>query len=175
MTWPRRHPKLGWVHTGFAAGPDAIHPKIAASLPDKGVPRVYTGHSKGGAEAILGAALACLAGHNVKFLIVFNPPRSTLGTRVLEILASHGVVMLRIVARGDPVSHLPPFFMGYSHLFDPSYVGQGWDAAPDHPLRAVYKDMIHERLANGTLIAGRAAAKLAWARDLGPNSSAAPG
>lgn len=163
---PRRHPKLGWVHTGFARGVDAVHPKIVADLPDRGVPIIVDGHSKGGPEAIFEAARLVLDGYNVKYVIVFNPPRCTMGTRVLEILAGAGVVGLRIVARGDPVSHLPPFVLGYSHLFDAVYVGQGWDVEPDHPMKSTYFDLLTERQARKLLSPDQVARNRAWADSL---------
>ena len=130
---PVRHPILGLVHRGFASGVDAIWPKIVPTIPDKNMPLAFTGHSKGGAEATLAAALAVSEGRLVKYLITFGSPRVVASSKVEGILARGGVNMLRYVNRGDPVPSVPPWILGFRHIGVKIEIGEAWDIQPDHP------------------------------------------
>lgn len=138
---PWRHHTLGLVHTGFSDGVDAIWPAILASMPDKDMAIAFTGHSKGGAEATLCAALAVERGYLVKHLITFGSPRVAASGKVLDILARGGVNILRYVNRGDPVPRVPPWFFGYRHVGLAIEIGEDWDIASDHPAIA-YKQAL---------------------------------
>lgn len=131
--FPKKHPKLGLVHRGFAAGVDAIWPAIAAAMPDKAMAIAFTGHSKGGAEATLAAALAVSEGYNVKWLITFGSPRVAASGKIEDILARWGVNIARYVNRGDPIPSVPPWWLGYRHVGTEIEIGEAWDIAPDHP------------------------------------------
>lgn len=134
--FPIRHPVLGLVHRGFAAGVDAIWPAISASMPDKDLAIAFTGHSKGGAEATLAAALAVSEGYNVKWLITFGSPRVAASGKVEGILVRGRVSILRYINLGDPVPKVPPFWLGYRHVGRAIEIGQNWDIQPDHPALA---------------------------------------
>ena len=131
--FPINHSVLGLIHRGFAAGVTAIWPKISASIKDKDMPIGFTGHSKGGAEATLAAALAVSGGHNVKFVVTFGSPRVAASGRVMDILSRGGVNIIRYVNRGDPVPSVPPWFLGYRHIGEVIEIGEDWDIQPDHP------------------------------------------
>ena len=136
---PTSHPKLGLVHRGFAAGVAAIWPAISASMPDKDMAIAFTGHSKGGAEATLAAALAVSEGYNVKWLLTFGSPRVAASSKVENILVQGRVTVIRYVNRGDPVPSVPPWWLGYRHVGTAIEVGEAWDTAPDHPSREYRK------------------------------------
>lgn len=137
--FPTRHPKLGLVHRGFAAGVTAIWPAISASMPDKAMAIAFTGHSKGGSEATLAAAIAVSEGYNVKWLITFGSPRVAASRRVENILLRGRVTILRYVNLGDSVTSVPPWWLGYRHVGTAIEVGEDWDTAPDHPSREYRK------------------------------------
>ena len=130
---PIRHPVLGLVHRGFAAGIDAIWPLIRASMPDKNMAVAFTGHSKGGAEATGVAAIAVEEGYNVRWLVTFGSPRIAASNKVEDILTRGGVMIARYINRGDPVPTVPPWWLGYRHIGRAIEIGEDWDVVPDHP------------------------------------------
>ena len=136
---PTRHRVLGLVHRGFAAGVDAIWPAIRAAMPDKDMTIAFTGHSKGGAEATLAAAMAVSEGYNVKWLITFGSPRVAASGKVGSILAQGRVQILRYCNLGDPVPSVPPWWFSYRHVGRETEIGEAWDTAPDHPSKEYRK------------------------------------
>jgi len=132
-TIPKKHKILGLVHRGFLSGIEEVWPGISASMPDKDMPVAFTGHSKGGAEATLAAALAIREGRNVKHLVTFGSPRVAASGEVMDILARGGVNIVRYVNRGDPVPKVPPWLFGYRHVGPEIEIGEAWDTQPDHP------------------------------------------
>lgn len=92
---------LGWCHQGFLDGARAIWPLLDVN----GMRSLtLTGHSMGGALAILTAAKLITAGMRVDAVVTFGAPRCG-GVRVEDIL-SH--TPLRLYRHGDdPVPDLP--------------------------------------------------------------------
>jgi hypothetical protein len=58
--WPTDDPVLGWCHTGFLSGARLALPSILGVAKK---PITFTGHSLGGAMAIVAAALVVHAGY----------------------------------------------------------------------------------------------------------------
>ena len=78
---PRWHPVLGFCHRGFLDGAEALRPLTRAALQDAPV-LVLTGHSMGGAIALLLAALMSARGERLPAATVtFGAPRA--GTQAL--------------------------------------------------------------------------------------------
>lgn len=109
---PKSHPLLGYCHSGFLSGACALVQTLTIPK-DKTV--VLTGHSLGGALAVLVGALRIAVGERVDTLVTFGAPRA--GFRAMRALwLAHEVRQYR---RGnDPVTDVPldiPI-MPYTHL-----------------------------------------------------------
>ena len=133
--WYDRQLGLGWCHRGFLLGVRAIWPKLKTAILGRRV--VFTGHSKGGAEASLACGAACrIPGVYPVALVTFGAARCVLGSRVPKLLAGRCVTSLRFEAAGDPVPSVPP---GYSHAArNSAEIGDAWDFGADHPLMSSY-------------------------------------
>lgn len=129
--WYDRQLRLGWCHHGFLMGVRAIWPELRTALLGRRV--IFTGHSKGGAEASLACMAACqVPGIYPIALVPFSPARCVIGNRAETILASRSVFYLRFEPAGDPVPEVPP---GYNHAAKRKVdIGEGWDFKADHPL-----------------------------------------
>ena len=128
--WAR---ELGcWVHRGFLVGAR----NVMAEFPWHFERPVHlTGHSKGGAEATVVAALMCAAGRRPRSLVTFGSPRT--GSWGLgRILAANGVGLQRYVFGADFVTQLP-LLLGllrvYCHVAPAKRIGRATgDGAKDH-------------------------------------------
>lgn len=105
--WPRLDPEMGFIHAGFL---EAIQGLSAALLSDlDGAARagrlVFTGHSLGGALALLAGAIFTLHSGRPVQLVTFGAPRVGMG-KLSRILRA--VPMLREYRNGgDPVTEVP--------------------------------------------------------------------
>jgi len=100
---------LGWCHSGFLKGTRRIWWLLKAYMIE---PVCFTGHSKGGAEATVAAAIATVAGFRVS-LVTFGSPRVGF-SRLSEVLAS--VPKTRYVHGIDCVPDHPWGLWGYRHV-----------------------------------------------------------
>ncbi len=103
-------PFPGLVHEGFA---DAIHPlstSILGHLTDSaGTPLFITGHSLGGALAVLATFLCQQAAIPVAATYTYGCPR--VGDDVFCSSFAHGDHIFRFVNDKDPVPRVPPFLL----------------------------------------------------------------
>lgn len=105
--WPHAsidHPLLGRCHEGFLSGAEAILPKILPLLSAEGS-IVLTGHSLGGALAILTAGLLTIAGRVPARLTTFGAPRVGIGPVLGGLLKD--VPGVRFRHGDDPVPTVP--------------------------------------------------------------------
>ncbi len=103
--WARPHKTpVGWCHKGFWEGVEAIWPVIFADV--FAVSRNYdltiAGHSKGGAEASIFAALAEQRNMPIERVITFGAARP-------GRLKTLNAPIDRYVFGADPVPHMPPW------------------------------------------------------------------
>lgn len=139
MPWPRRG--LGFVHRGFLKGAermlevsfDEIH-----KLSHEGRKIVVCGHSKGGGEAVIFAALLALKGHRPFMVVTFGAPRAGF-SKLGDVLA--GVKVLQYWHGADIVPHLPPagFILRYRHVGEINPIGRPRNRLEDHDIRYYYQ------------------------------------
>lgn len=98
---------LGFVHQGFLDGASSIHQALLAGIGVK--PVVLTGHSLGGALAIVTAALMRAAGKPPVALVTFGAPR-VWRARLPSLLAKPLVPTRQYRRCGDPVPNVPWLF-----------------------------------------------------------------
>ncbi len=113
--YPWYDKRLGWCHKGFLRGAQAIWPILRDVLWDL-PPQWLTGHSKGGAEATLIAALM-IADKGMRSpagLVTFGSPR--VGRKKLIKIVRAIPMSLRYVNGNDPVPSHPWEIWGYDHV-----------------------------------------------------------
>ena len=105
------------AHMGFLRQYRSLHNRILAHLAKTGATRVtLTGHSLGGAIAVIAAA--CLPEHVSCDLITFGAPRP--GNRNLsECALKRCVTCVRVVNDRDIVPCMPPQVFGFQHVCAP--------------------------------------------------------
>jgi len=95
----------GKVHSGFLKQLDLIYQKVENSLPEgTDKPIVLTGHSQGGAVAVLAAKRLEQKGFPVREIYTFGAPRP--GNQ--EFVANVSTPVFRIEFGNDLVPHVPP-------------------------------------------------------------------
>ena len=103
-TLPTDWPRGGRVHAGFASALDAVWAELETALEAVPAPLLYTGHSLGGALAVLAA------GRRPPLAVyTFGAPRIG-DARFSESLA--GIAAYRVVNRRDVVARTPPSLPG---------------------------------------------------------------
>lgn len=108
---PKSHPLIGYCHRGFLTGASVLYQKISVP-PGKKV--ILTGHSLGGALAVLYGALRIAVGDRVDQLVTFGAPRAG-----YEKLASvwAPVVNARQYRNGnDPVPGVPLTMLAFPYV-----------------------------------------------------------
>lgn len=121
-----------WVHRGFLVGAR----NVMAEFPWHFERPVYlAGHSKGGAEATVVAALMCAAGRPPRSLVTFGSQRVGSGG-LGRLLAANGVDRVRYVFGADVVTQVP-MLLGllrvYRHVAPATRTGRTTgDGAKDH-------------------------------------------
>ena len=103
---PTRH--FGMVHAGFYINARHSMKKLEEVLDFENNwdrPLVFTGHSKGGPEAIVMARLAQLRGWTVDRVVTFGAPQFISGSGAEKL--ANNLKMDQYIMRGDPVPKLP--------------------------------------------------------------------
>ena len=98
-------PLMGDVHRGFLMAARSVRFRIGMALEDK--PAIITGHSLGGAIAIVLAAHRCLAGQPPKAVITFGAPRVSIGPAMAHLFAKWAVPVMMYRHAADPVPEVP--------------------------------------------------------------------
>jgi hypothetical protein len=99
------------VHCGFSETLEKVSNRLLLDLAEvtPGKRLLYTGHSLGGALAIIMALL-----YQPSDICTFGSPRAVNASEVNDILKD--VNITRVHATNDYVCNVPPEFMGYKHL-----------------------------------------------------------
>ncbi|KAG8424954.1 hypothetical protein J3458_001705 [Metarhizium acridum] len=118
------------LHTGFAEAWDEIKDAATTAIKsarekNPGYKVVVTGHSLGGAVAIISAAYLRRDGIPID-LYTYGAPRVG-NDKFANWFSSQQVGQWRVTHENDPVPRLPPIFTGYRHV-TPEYWLSGGDA-----------------------------------------------
>lgn len=131
--WPERltdHPILGWCHSGFVDGADALIDRLRGVL-SRDKPFMLTGHSLGGALAIAAGALLSDCGLPPTALTTFGAPRVGMAalSGILTPIAGH-----RYRHGDDCVPEVP----SWPYLNDRPWtrIGAGENPIADHAISA---------------------------------------
>lgn len=123
---PYRNMPVGWLAHGgivraWKAAKDQIVADVASRLEGKKL--WITGYSHGGALAVLAHEWFSYNGHNPTTVtfgaprVLWMPPK-----RILERFEN----LITIRNRGDVVTHLPPWMMGFKHVGASTRIGKRW-------------------------------------------------
>lgn len=119
---PMTFPAAGWrvpVHGGFAGAVLDGAVRLLDRI-DRDKPIIATGHSRGGAMALLFAHLARCQGYSVQEVVTFGEPRSIVGA------FENPIPHTRVVNGHDPVPHIPRG-LGYMHDGEQIWLNRaGW-------------------------------------------------
>jgi len=109
------------VHRGFKAALDPVWEQLSALIEVTKLPVIFTGHSLGGALAVLAAASIHYTQKGaVRALVTFGQPRVGDGTLV-HILDP--ITWRRYVNLADPVARVPLWTMNFRHGGDMRFIG----------------------------------------------------
>ena len=103
----------GKLHRGFYSGLQAVYPQVKAAVKamqndDNTKPVFLSGHSLGGALAVLTAALFEKQGMPVRSIYTSGQPRIGDATFVSQLVPVLGEKLFRLVQENDIVARLPP-------------------------------------------------------------------
>jgi triacylglycerol lipase len=108
----------GKVHAGFWQSCQAVWPDIETAIQQQRSQQqlILTGHSLGGALAVLAADQFQRCGHDVNGVYTFGCPR--IGDRTFAMQYNRRLYnhTYRLVNHKDVVPHLPPNKFGYAHI-----------------------------------------------------------
>ena len=100
-------PLASWCHQGFLEGAQKLWPSIHAKLPPGKV--VLTGHSLGGALALLVGALMAQGGEHPDAIVTFGAPKVGRGY-IRDVILKRVPVLRQYRYGNDPVPDLPGLF-----------------------------------------------------------------
>ena len=140
---PWRDRRLGWCHSGFLKSVrDGLWPRIERVILDCPVPVYLTGHSLGGARAVITAGLMAAAGGKPAGLVTFGCPRVGMAG-ISRLLA--GVPGRRYVRGDDVVPSVPVagLVFRYRHDRPATRVGSaaGFSPFEDHKIKGYVDDV----------------------------------
>lgn len=129
QAWPRKHPLLGYCHSGFLQGADAVYTALAKVVDGS---FAITGHSLGAAEALICAGLFSAHGRPPTKILTFGTPRPGMA-RLSNILNTSGAFIKHYRNGPDPVADVPlsiaPLWLYQKPVMDtPLYVAPADDA-----------------------------------------------
>lgn len=104
--WPSNDNELGRVPKGFKICARRINDEIEQHIVDKRTPLYVTGHSLGGAIAVMTAALLANRGYNVVGCITFGCPK----VGHIDLIHKHGIPLVMYKNGKDVVTTVPPFY-----------------------------------------------------------------
>jgi len=125
----------GPVHRGFDRAFDAVSDQVTLALAERGVePLLITGHSMGGALAVI-AADHCLTEKKLRATAVyaFGMPRVGDEDFAVRYNDTLGATTYRLVHGDDIVATVPPSRFGFRHVGRLIHCARGSHFAPDQP------------------------------------------
>ena len=139
---PWRDPDLGWCHAGFVRGVRTLWPDIKAAIIRRHTGGVWlTGHSKGGAEATIAAALMVIEIGRPAGLTTFGSPR--VGFAPLGGWLA-GADVKRYVRGRDAVPAHPWPLWGYRHVGAAIRIGTPQHRWRDHMIEGYIDDLARQ-------------------------------
>ena len=117
----RRRSDEGGLHGGFASGYDGLHDRLVSQLRRSRPKRVWlTGHSLGGALAVVAAWKLADAGFDVGGIVTFGQPRVCLADLARTLGLRFQDRYLAFVNNGDPVPKavFPYVHFGWRLIYD---------------------------------------------------------
>jgi predicted lipase len=146
------------THSGFQDATDAIQPQIENAIRTSTKPVLFTGHSLGGAMAVIAALRARTESFSPLALYLFGAPRAGGATFAARYNPVLGERTYRLVHGFDIVSRVPTSSMGYHHVGRLLECGSGKKFDRNAPLAPVGGD--NPQLLPGLL----ASVQDSWAR-----------
>lgn len=131
---------FGRIHSGFVSGLDEVWEESLEVIAAAGKPSVFTGHSLGGALAMIAAVRTNAAGHPVEAVYTYGQPRVGLGDFGTLFMDRLGDRTYRAINHVDLVTRVPLLFQGYRHVGERIYFDRdgsvhvgasGWKIAID--------------------------------------------
>lgn len=111
---PEPDEKLGiHLHRGFAVAAREILGELPANL-KKDYATTITGHSLGGAIAVILGMYLDADGYRVESIVTFGQPKVT---NVAGSIRYHDLPLLRFVNEGDPVADVPPALAAWNWVY----------------------------------------------------------
>lgn len=113
--WPWYDKRVGWAHTGFLKGARVIEDEIIEEILGRGANKaIYvSGHSLGGAIALLLGKILHYERFNVKEIVTFGAPRAVFGPSLGRF--KH-LKVTQFRNGSDLVTTLPNALFGYVHV-----------------------------------------------------------
>jgi pimeloyl-ACP methyl ester carboxylesterase len=142
----------GPVHRGFDRAFDAVSDQVTQALAEGGTePLLLTGHSMGGALAVI-AADHCLTEHKLRAVAVyaFGMPRVGDEDFAVRYNDALGATTYRLVHGDDIVATVPPSRFGFRHVGRLISCARGGYFAPDQPT----SEFSDEPQFGGSLVSG---------------------
>jgi pimeloyl-ACP methyl ester carboxylesterase len=163
------------LHTGFEQAVDTVWPDIKDAIEKRPADErvlFFTGHSLGGALALIAAARAArdLKQSSATAVYTFGGPRVGDAKFFTDYMAKLGNGTHRLVHGGDIVATVPPKFVGFRHVGDSIQCPTDGRFSPQTPIAAAATDK--PDFLESTLTAGladfRAFAAFRFLRSIGP-------
>ena len=126
------------AHAGFATAASLVYRRVAAAA--KGGPVVLSGHSLGGALALLSGLALAASGFFSCRVVTFGAPPA--GDAKLAALCDGMLRHTRFTLRSDPIPKLGSGFLPLEHVRDFAHAGdhvelEGWGQTAKHALHAL--------------------------------------
>jgi len=142
---------LGQVHRGFLHAFELVKDDVVNTIQrfrDKTLPQSLwcTGHSLGGALAVVAAASLSVGGHKVNGLYTFGQPRVGDDTFANECVGRLAGQHYRFVNNNDTVTRVPPREFAYAHAGEVRYIDTGGRIQSDISFWNQFLDRIKGRM-----------------------------